>query len=257
VTEVNVAFARALEFTKRLEDRCAAVTAPFEWGTFLSYPDLPRVWALNFARVESPAPPGASELVDAVQRLPWPAEARHRKIVVNDAALGARLTPGFDALEWQTERLLYMALTADPPPPPPIPVRELSAEERSEALVRFLPQVGTKPETLDQIIASRGVVDRAVEMRRFGAFEDGEAACMCELYLEGGTAQVEDVATAERFRKRGLASAVVLTAIAEARAAGADFVFLIADAEDWPKQMYSRMGFDEIGITYEFMIPPD
>ena len=80
---------------------------------------------------------------------------------------------------------------------------------------------------------------------------------MCELYLEGGTAQIEDVATAERFRKRGLATAVVITAVEAARAAGADFIFLIADAEDWPKQMYAKLGFEEIGITYEFMIPPD
>jgi predicted N-acetyltransferase YhbS len=65
------------------------------------------------------------------------------------------------------------------------------------------------------------------------------------------------VATADRFRKRGLATAVVLTAIDAAHAAGADFVFLIADAEDWPKEMYAKLGFEAIGITYEFQLPPD
>jgi ribosomal protein S18 acetylase RimI-like enzyme len=257
VAEVNIAFERALELTRRIEDRCAAVTEPFPWGTFLSYPTLPLVWALNFARVESGDVPEAAQIVEAVQQLPWPAEARHRKIVVNDAVLGRRLAPGFEAIQWQVERLLFMLLAGDAPPPPPIPVQEISSAERAEALVRFLPQVGTKPETLHQIIASRAVVEGAVEVRRFGAFEGDEAASMCELYLEGGTAQIEDVATAERFRKRGLATAVVLTAIEAARAAGADFIFLIADAEDWPKEMYAKLGFEEIGITYEFMIPPD
>jgi hypothetical protein len=38
---------------------------------------------------------------------------------------------------------------------------------------------------------------------------------------------------------------------------GADFVFLIADAQDWPKEMYAKLGFEEIGITYEFLVPPD
>lgn len=80
---------------------------------------------------------------------------------------------------------------------------------------------------------------------------------MCELYLDGGTAQIEDVATAERFRRRGLATAVVLSAMEAARSAGADFVFLIADAQDWPKEMYAKLGFREIGITYEFLVPPD
>jgi ribosomal protein S18 acetylase RimI-like enzyme len=258
VTEVNVALGRALEFTKRIEDRCATVREPFEWGTFLSYPELPLVWALNFARVETDAVPDAAALVDAVQALPWPDASRHRKIVVQDERLGRRLAPGFVDLEWQVERLVFMALTGAAPPPPPIPVREMSSDERAEASVRFLPQIGTKvDDALHQIIASRRVVEGAVDVFRFGAFEDGEVACMCELFLEAGTAQIEDVATAERFRKRGLATAVVLTAVDSARAAGADFVFLIADAEDWPKTMYSKLGFEEIGITYEFTLPPD
>jgi ribosomal protein S18 acetylase RimI-like enzyme len=256
LTEINVALERALEFSKRLEDRCAAVTQQFEWGTFLSYPELPLVWALNFARVESSATDAAA-IVDAVQKLPWPDASRHRKIVVNDAALGAQLAPGFRALEWQIERLLYMVLAGDPPPPPPAPVQEMSSEERADALVTFLPQLGTKPDVVPQIIGSRQVVEKAVPTRRFGTYDEGEVACMCELYLEGGIAQIEDVATAERFRKRGHAKAVVLTAIEAARAAGAGFVFLIAEAEDWPKEMYTRMGFVEIGITYEFQLPPE
>ena len=257
MTEVNVALGRALEFTQRVEDRCAAVAVPFEWGTFLSNPGLSLVWALNFARIESPAPPGAAEIVDAVQRLPWPSESRHRKIVVNDAVLGARLEPGFRALEWQVERLVYMVLTGDPPPPPPVPVEEMTSQERADALVGLLPQLGTKPDVVPQLIGSRRVVEQAIPTRRFGTFDEDEVACMCELYLEGGTAQIEDVATAERFRKRGHATAVVLTALQAALASGAEFVFLIADAEDWPKQMYARMGFVEIGTTYEFQVPPD
>lgn len=257
MTEVNVALGRALEFTKRLEDRCATVRQPFEWGTFLSYPELPLVWALNFARVESDEVTDARSLVDAVQSLPWPAASRHRKIVVNDQRLAARLTPGFEELQWQVEGLLYMALAGTPPPPPPVPVREMSSEERAAALVDFLPQVDKPTDAAPQIIASRRVVEGAVEVRRFGAFEEGEAASMCELYLEGGTAQIEDVATAGRWRRRGLATAVVLTAIEAARRAGADFVFLIADAHDWPKEMYAKLGFEEIGTTYEFMLPPD
>lgn len=257
MTEVNVALGRALEFTKRLEDRCATVREPFEWGTFLSYPDLPLVWALNFARVEADDVPDARSLVDAVQSLPWPAASRHRKIVVDDAVLGGRLAPGFEELQWQVERLLYMTLVGEAPPPPPLPVREMSSEERAAALVDFLPQVHEPTVAAPQIIASRRVVEGAVEVRRFGAFEDGEAASMCELYLEGGTAQIEDVATVGRFRKRGYATAVVLTAIQEAQRAGADFIFLIADAQDWPKEMYAKVGFEEIGITYELMLPPD
>ena len=46
------------------------------------------------------------------------------------------------------------------------------------------------------------------------------------------------------IRGRGLASAVVLRAVEEAVASGHDFVFLIADDEDWPKELYARLGFE-------------
>jgi ribosomal protein S18 acetylase RimI-like enzyme len=257
VTELNVALARAVEMTHRLQDRCAPVRVPFEWGTFLSNPDLPLVWDLNFARIEADDPPPPPAIAETVERLPWPAASRHRKITVDDEATGARLAHGFKEIEWQVGRLVYMVLTGAPPPVPPTPVVEMSSGERADALVSFLPQIGTKPETLHQIIASRAVVEDNVTVRRFGAFVDGEIATMCELYLEGGTAQIEDVATIERFRKRGLANAVVLNALEAALSTGAEFVFLIADADDWPKEMYAKLGFEEVGTTYEFMIPPD
>ena len=253
------AFRRALEFELAIEDRCAAETTPFEWGTLLCYPELPLVWALNFARVAAaPMTLDVATLVDTVLALPWPAAVRHRKIVVNDEDLGRRLARGFESPDWEIERLLFMSLRDDAiPATDPVRVREVSSEERAAAMVDYLPQVAAKYDIseLNQIIRSREVVERATDLRHFGAFVDGELASTCELFADGPTAQVENVTTAERFRGRGLSKAVVGRAIAEARAAGADFVFLIADADDWPKEMYRKMGFEDIGITYEFHLP--
>ena len=55
---------------------------------------------------------------------------------------------------------------------------------------------------------------------------------------------------------RGYATAVILRAIEQARAAGADFVFLVADAEDWPKELYRKLGFDDLGHYTKFFAPP-
>ena len=248
--------ARAVAFVSAIEDRCAAKTVIREWGRLLSYPELPLVWALNFARVDDPgAFSDAASLAEAVTGLPWPAVVAHRRVVVNDEPAGARLAPGFVALGWEVERLLYMRLRGDATPATgPAPVRELSSEERAAALPDYLPQIDAKykPDVLHQIAASRRVVEQATNVRRFASFVDGGLASLCELYVDGTTAQIEDVTTAERFRGRGLSKAVVGTAIAAARSAGAGFVFLIAEADDWPKEMYRRMGFEDIGITYEF-----
>jgi predicted N-acetyltransferase YhbS len=48
----------------------------------------------------------------------------------------------------------------------------------------------------------------------------------------------------------------VLAAVAEARQAGAEFVFLVADANDWPKALYGRLGFDVVGHYTKFFAPP-
>ncbi len=72
---------------------------------------------------------------------------------------------------------------------------------------------------------------------------------------EARAAQVEDVGTLPEHRGRGYASAVVLAAIAAAREHGADFVFLVADKEDWPKELYRRLGFDELGYYVKFVSP--
>ena len=41
----------------------------------------------------------------------------------------------------------------------------------------------------------------------------------------------------------------------EARAAGHDLVFLIADRRDWPKELYGKLGFDVVGRIWEFLLP--
>ena len=39
----------------------------------------------------------------------------------------------------------------------------------------------------------------------------------------------------------------------KARRAGAELVFLVADDEDWPKELYRKLGFDDLGRVYEFL----
>ena len=66
---------------------------------------------------------------------------------------------------------------------------------------------------------------------------------------------IENLATVPRFRNRGLARATVLAAAAAAQAAGNDLVFIVADAADWPLELYRRLGFDELGSEWSFGRP--
>jgi GNAT superfamily N-acetyltransferase len=111
-------------------------------------------------------------------------------------------------------------------------------------------------EAKGQLTAFRGVLEREGDARFFVAEADGHPASVCELYVIDGVAQVEDVDTLEEFRGRGLASAVVLAAARAARRRGCDLVFLCADEEDWPKELYARLGFDPVGRFWSFLRMP-
>ena len=72
----------------------------------------------------------------------------------------------------------------------------------------------------------------------------------------GRSRKIEDVNTLEEFRNRGLARAVVQRAADEARRpARADLVFLHALDDDWPKELYAKLGFDPIGHVWSFVRP--
>jgi GNAT superfamily N-acetyltransferase len=106
------------------------------------------------------------------------------------------------------------------------------------------------PEVARQLLDARDCIP--VPARHYAALEAGEPASWAELYVEGDVAQVEAVATREKSRNRGLASAVVLHAVRDARAEGARLVFLCCDALDWPRLLYGRLGFDVLGEYVNF-----
>jgi GNAT superfamily N-acetyltransferase len=80
--------------------------------------------------------------------------------------------------------------------------------------------------------------------------EDGRLAAMTKLRIGEGVAQLEDVFTAPEARGRGYGRAVVAHAAAVARAARPELIFIIADDNDWPKELYAKIGFEPIGWTW-------
>jgi N-acetylglutamate synthase-like GNAT family acetyltransferase len=143
----------------------------------------------------------------------------------------------------------------------PVPIaRREAVEVGREALeplrrARILDQPWGSPEVADQLLGARTMLEERVTVRYFASLEDGEVASGADLYLGPPDAQIEDVSTEPELLNRGHGTAVVVTAIAAAHGAGADFVFLVADAEDWPKEWYARLGFEPIGGYVKLSAP--
>jgi GNAT superfamily N-acetyltransferase len=251
--------ARIRDFQRELELRCSTRAEPTAFGTAFLNLDFPLRYDSNFVWVDRPLRGVDAEALAAdADRALGEHDLAHRKIYVDDDLHGSRLAAAFLDLGWSAERLLIMTQVREPQRRPEIPVRELGfAEARPflESVLRRQPYADSE-EAVRQLTDIRGVYEREAEARFFVVDVDGQPASVCELYVLDDVAQVEDVNTIEEFRGRGLGSAVVLAAATAARARSCDVVFLIADDADWPKDLYSRLGFDPVGRFWSFVRTP-
>jgi GNAT superfamily N-acetyltransferase len=221
-------------------------------GTALVTPSLPLVWQVNAIRAEDPDVT-AKQLAAEAEEVQ--AAFGHRKCVVHDEPLGARLAPGFEKLGWNVFRVLIMLRRRGPDrPSQPPPGAQVSRAVGAATLAAFRREqpFGWQEEAVRQLAAMDDRYERATRARDFAA-PRVEPACACRLYTADGVAQIDEVGTLERRRRRGHATAAVLAAAETAHAEGCAPVFLLTDASDWPQQLYRRLGFSPIGSIYEFL----
>jgi ribosomal protein S18 acetylase RimI-like enzyme len=242
-------FERAWAFVDDLYRRAAQRVVPFRYGWAVAHDDLPRVHDLNFIRIEEPAP--VDDLIAEAERLQ--ADRGHRQIWLPQ---GEELEPPFRERGWQVGRFVLMAHHREPERAATLPVDEIGAETQRPVWAEGIagePFARDDPDLVRQLVEHKGVIADAVPTRYYAARVDGELAGYCELYERDGIAQPEALLTLERFRGRGVATSILLRTLEDARASGAELVFLVADAGDWPRRLYRRLGFDEIGTYSKFL----
>jgi GNAT superfamily N-acetyltransferase len=228
---------------------------PFDGGIAYLDEDYPERYISNVLIVDADVP--AERLLRTTEEMQGGARLAHRRIRVRDDALGIRLAPSLRAEGYTDERVVVMLLRRQSDRGAALPVEERRFDDvrdlTAEVYRRELP---TDPDTAVRFVEQHRRWDGILGTRRFVARVGGLAAGQCELYAIGPDAQIEYVDTLEEYRRRGIAAAVVLAAIGAARAAGARHVFICADADDWPKTLYERLGFDPIGREWEFTRAP-
>jgi len=242
-------------FLDENDRRAASRVEPFAWGRAILHDRLPLVYDLNFLYLEH-GEPTAAQLAAEAERIQAPLDHTHRRVVVSDPGV-ERLADGFTELGWTLERLVVMPHRRPPNRDPGLgAVEELHHEELRpawEAGLRATPEIEESDEVVEQLLEYKRVVADAVPTRYFAARSGGEIGSYCELYERDGVAQIEWLVTLPEHRGRGLATAVLLHAVAAAREAGADLVFLVAERDDWPRLHYARLGFEELAGWGTFM----
>ncbi|HLB62453.1 MAG TPA: GNAT family N-acetyltransferase [Actinomycetota bacterium] len=256
---MNEDLSRAVVFERSVLERTATRAEAFAWGTAYFNDRFPLSYYNNSLWVDR-AGATAEALVLEADRLLGGAGLAHRELFVPEEEIGDALTPRFKELGWEAHRHLYMAHRRAPDREAEAGlVEEVAWDEirpAVEAQVRADPHMATSEEAIRQLVDRKDGLRPATRARHFVARVAGRIGSFCDLYVDGRTAQIEDVFTFEDFRGRGLASSVVLRALAIARAEGHDLVFLVADPDDWPKELYRKLGFDQIGLAWVLALWP-
>jgi GNAT superfamily N-acetyltransferase len=245
---VEVTRATIAAFERDLLRRTTRRSVAFAWGTAYLDERFPLRWDSNLLWADASLEGvRAADIAAECDRVLGDEGLSHRNLLVEDEEAAQRLAPGLAGLGYEWDRLVTMIQRRAPARVPRAPVDEVDVDTYIPIVREALrPEpYATSEDVIDQLAEHRRVL-AVIGARFFVASVDGVAASRCELYVREGIAQVEDVGTVLEHRNRGLGSAVVMRAVDEARAAGADVVFLNADADDWPMELYSRLGFEEL-----------
>jgi GNAT superfamily N-acetyltransferase len=236
--------------------------AAWTHGTVVAATRLPRYWDYNTLRLEGPAPPGVTaqalaEEADALQD-----GLAHRRIECEHEASGARLMEGFEALGWRVSRLAWMHYdgTTDAQASPGVVETDFERIRPLRAEWLGAEDTGSGPPGVDAFLADEQHValllpGRATSFTVFDAA--GDPAAYCTLRIAGARGDIEDVYCTPAQRGRGLATALVASAVARARDSGVIDLFIAADEDDWPKDLYARLGFRTVWLRHDAVLRPE
>jgi GNAT superfamily N-acetyltransferase len=246
---------RINEFRLSFARRQAAVVREVPGGIAVFDPEYADSYEHNQLVIDGAAPPGLPALADKVLgHLPY------RQISVLGDAAGAGCAAALTADGYVHDVELVMTHAGNPPARA-ASAQPVSLPELLPALIRqlcaWMPQASDG--VIYQLAARRAARLRGADEVRFLAARDenGVIASWADLYLDPGhpaagvgIAQIEDVMTADTHLRRGYCGTVLATALHQA--AGYGLVFLLADANDWPRTWYARLGFTAIARTHVF-----
>jgi GNAT superfamily N-acetyltransferase len=244
--------ARAFDMERRFFERLSTDRVPSAYGTAYLDTEYRDRFVSNFLCADADLRGvGAAVLMGEADRILEGAGYPHRTVLIRSNEHGARLAPAFEDQGYRVERSVHMLLQREPDRAPTVEVQELPfADVRPLILETYRRQEHLPRDVCERFADQHRKYERVLGARFFAGGIDGELAGVCELWMDGSDALVENVDTLEGYRNRGVARSVVLRAIGEARAAGAARVFIAADDDDWPKDLYARLGFDRLGRSW-------
>ena len=243
--------ARALAWHRSIHAEFCDVCEPWEHGTVVRATRHPSYYDLNTVRVEDDPGMGAEELAAFADEAL--AGLAHRRVDFERVDVGAALREDFEALGWLTEQLVWMRHETAPPAAIEIAVEEVPYDDVRDLRVSWHQEdfPGVDPTRfLDQ---SREAAERR-DAQVLAVRDGGRPIAYTQLEHHEGSAEIAHVYVHPDRRSRGLGTA--LTSAAIRAGSGARDLWIVADDEGRPKELYARLGFRPVWRAVEALRLP-
>jgi GNAT superfamily N-acetyltransferase len=239
--------ARARAWRRDWHAALCDVLKPWEHGTLVRATRYPSYWDLNVVRVEDDPRMTVDELVafadEALADLPY------RRIDFEVVGPAESLRAGFEARGWRSLRLLYMRHEVSPPVGPAIPVEEVPWGAVDELRAAWHREDFPDHDQGSYIAEARDVAMRR-NARMLAVREAGAPIAFAQLERSDSAAEITQVYV--RPDRRGGGRGTAMTRAAIEAAGDVSDLWIIADDEDRPKELYARLGFRPAWTTMEF-----
>ncbi len=234
--------------------------APVGGAQAVVHSQVPDVWDASFvSRVPPSASPGL--LLDEARRHFVRHGCAHVKILIDDPDAVTVVGSGLcrrGMLKRAYATLQTRKIPMEQPAQGRIRIEPVSSKGDRRLLARVRDQVRRQApwytkEVSEALDAWEDIQRTSLNLTWMIAFLDEVPAGAAGLLLTDDGASLQSIATAPRFRRRGVASALVRDVVRRGLEAGAPFVSLLTDAGDSPRRLYRKLGFRDVGEVHEFL----
>jgi GNAT superfamily N-acetyltransferase len=229
------------------------VAEPWEHGTVLRASRYPTYYDFNLVRVERDPRMSVDELVAFADGAL--AGLDHRRFDFETIEAAEPLRAGFEAAGWKTLRLLWMRHETPPPPGPEIRVEEVPYDAVHALRVAWHAEdfPGVDP-TSYHASAREVALRRGAQVLAVRDPGSGAPIAFAQLERDGDSAEITQVYVHPNHRGGGRGTAMTRAAIEAA--AGAEDLWIAADDEGRPKELYARLGFRPVWTDMEVTLWP-
>lgn len=245
----------------RAQDALFDLVRPTWWGAVVSDPRYPAIQEPNYARVETDQPVTLAEIEDELLPALERSGCRRVHVVVffpeEQTDLVAEASTRGERVVW--DLVLSQAGATRPGPADPV-VEIADVDDAFWLALRESTRLFDVDDeaVLDQLAA----IEREALLpagRRWFAVRDagGTPVAFTALLVLESVGYIDHVVTFPRARRRGHATALTRRVLAEARAAGAERTYLLAEPGSPAAELYTRLGFDRVTHLASWIAPPE